>query len=98
MTMLILFLLIANLVVWTRRWKKAETLKGKEATAATFADCDVDAALLDWLIHLPSSSVSLDKEGRKLIRCKLYTYDWFLRTHPSVDGSRHRAFLEGLLN
>ena len=70
--------------------------QGKECLAALNAWCDASRAFVEWRLRNQGVYIGLSEEGRKFLGCNLEAYDWFLRTHPYVDGTKHRAHLVSL--
>jgi hypothetical protein len=70
--------------------------KAEIACKATFAECDASEAFTDWRLRNPGVYIGLSEEGRKILGVYLDAYDEFLRTHPYVDGTKHREWLVSL--
>ncbi|MDP2647708.1 MAG: hypothetical protein Q8P35_00470 [Candidatus Yanofskybacteria bacterium] len=88
-------LVIALLVVWVA-YVRQEDEKGEESLASMHAWCDASDAFTTWRLRNPGVYIGLSDEGRRLLTANLKAYDWFLRTHPFVDGTSHREWLASL--
>jgi len=64
-----------------------------DCLAAVNAMCDASEAFTDWRLQNQGVYIGLSKEGRLLLGRYLEAYDWFLRTHKFIDGTKHREWL-----
>jgi hypothetical protein len=91
MLFIILFWSICFGAFWCNLLKKDEyRLKTTENW------CDASEIFTDWRLRNPGVYLGLSEEGRKLLSKNLETYDEFLRTHPYINGTKHREWLVSL--
>ena len=64
-----------------------------QCLAAVNAMCDVSEAFTDWRLRNQGVHIGLSEKGRLLLGRYLEAYDWFLRTHKFIDGTKHREWL-----
>ncbi|MEK7579601.1 MAG: hypothetical protein AAB469_00145 [Patescibacteria group bacterium] len=64
-----------------------------DCLAAVNAMCDASEAFTDWRLRNQGVYIGLSEEGRLLLGRYLEAYDWFLRTHKFIDGTKHREWL-----
>lgn len=64
-----------------------------ECLAAINATCDAGEAFTNWRLRNQGVYIGLSEEGRLLLGRYLEAYDWFLRTHKFIDGTKHRDWL-----
>lgn len=92
--MFVILVVTAAVIVYMQwEWKK-----GNESLAATDAWCDASEAFCDWRMENPGVYIGLSPEGRMLLARNIEGYDWFLKTHPWIDGTEHRAWLVSLFD
>jgi hypothetical protein len=75
---------------------KYEIKETEVACKALFAECDASEAFTDWRLRNPGVYIGLSEEGRKFLGVYLDAYDKFLKTHPYIDGLKHREWLVSL--
>jgi hypothetical protein len=94
MQFVVLFVIFS---LWLIQQMRIDLRKGQEAMHATFADCDMDSKLSDWMQANPNRHINCTASGRLLVKEKILTHQHFLNTHTFIDGNRHLDFLKSLL-
>ncbi len=86
MVVLFLALFMVSFLIWNY-------YQCNECLAAVNAMCDASEAFTDWRLRNQGVYIGLSEEGRMLLGRYLEDYDWFLRTHKFIDGTKQREWL-----